>query len=187
MGHRQAERGMTLTELMVVVVILGLLAAAATPMFGRDRSKRSGEDFASQMARDFQRARFQAIAERLPVRAFVFADRVELRSAIQTANLATPPTPATLADPTSRVLMARDRVRVWDVKTAAGAPASAVLGGTDHQIIEWNSIGQARVVNLAGNGIIVYIRNEQTQAASGGRYRIDVAPLTGAVTLANAW
>ena len=178
---------MTLTELMVVVVIIGLLAAAATPMFGRNRSQRTGQEFASHMARDFQRARFQAIAERLPVRAFVFADRVELRSAVATANMAAPPTPATLADPAHRVLMARDQVRVWDVKTAEGAPPSGALSANTHQIIEWNSLGQARVVGLAGNGIFLYIRNEQTQSASGGRYRIDVAPLTGSVTLNNVW
>jgi len=187
MGTRDTDRGMTLTELMVVVVIISLLAAAATPMFARNRSQRTGQEFASQMARDFQRARFQAIADRLPVRAFVFADRVELRAAIAGASPGAPPIPATLGDPTSRVLAAKDRVNVWDVQTGAGAPASKVLSSATHRIIEWNSLGQARVVDLPGAGIFIYVRNEQNQSGALGRYRIEVAPLTGHVSLANRW
>lgn len=178
---------MTLTELMVVVVILGLLAAMARPLFRRDRVARDGREFASVLARTFQRARFQAVAERLPIRAFVFADRVELRSAVPAADPNDPPVPADLGAPITRLVTAKPDVTVWDVKTAVGAPTQLLSTATS-KTIEWNSVGQARVVGVPSNLIVVYIRNAGDGVAVGDRdFRIDVSPLTGSVSLTELW
>ena len=71
---------------MVVLVIIGILASLSVPRFRRDRVTREGFEFANEIARGFQHARYQAIAERLPIRAFVFSDRVEFRSAVPGAT-----------------------------------------------------------------------------------------------------
>lgn len=67
---------------MVVVLMLGILSALAVPTLGRDRSALDGKAFVQTVARDIQRARMAAISERLPVRLFVFQDRIEIRSAV---------------------------------------------------------------------------------------------------------
>ena len=181
---------MTLTELMVVVVIIGILAAASRPMFTRDRVQREGQEFAGQLARDFQRARFTAIAERRPIRAFVFSDRVELRLAVAAADPNDPPAPATLASPIDRLVSAYANVTVWDVKTTAGAPASPLLSAATHKVIEWTSTGTVNMVLPAvpATMVSVYVRNANPGVTTNERsFRIDISPLTGHVSLVEAW
>lgn len=178
---------MTLTELLVVVVILGLLASLTRPLFRRERVTSEGREFAMVLARTLQQARFQAIAERLPVRAFVFSDRVELRTAVASANVNTPPVAATLSAPISRIIRARTGITVYDVKTTAGTP-TVQLGTATNKVIEWNTTGQARVVGATSNFIALYIRNGNVGVSTSARdFRIDIAPLTGAASLSEAW
>lgn len=179
---------MTLTELMVVVVIIGILTAATRPMFTRDRVQREGQEFAAHLARDFQRARFLAIAERMPLRAFIFSDRVEYRMAVANANPTIPPRPAVLSDPILRVLTAREGVTVWDVKTTAGIPATAVLSTATYKIVQFASTGQTTVVGSAATLISIYVRNASRGVTPAERrFRLDVAPLTGHVSLGENW
>lgn len=178
---------MSLTELLVVVVIIGILAAAARPAFRRDRVTGEGKEFATVLSRTLQQARFQAIAERTPMRAFVFSDRVEVRPGVLTSNVNQPPTAATIADPISRVISGRTGVTVYDVKTTAGTP-TVQLSTTTHKIIEWSTTGSARVVGVTSNFIALYIRNTNAGVSTAARdFRIDIAPLTGTPSLSEAW
>jgi prepilin-type N-terminal cleavage/methylation domain-containing protein len=185
---RRLQAGMTLTELMVVLVIIGIAAATARPLMRRDRVKREGREFASQMARDFQRARYTAIAERLPVRAYLFSDRVELKNAILAADPNDPPTLAGAADPSQRVLNADANINVWDVKTDVGVPGSRVLSSATSKILQWDSMGRASLVGGANALIRVYVRNDNPNVGPSDRsYRIDISPLTGHVSFAENW
>jgi prepilin-type N-terminal cleavage/methylation domain-containing protein len=155
--RRRFDAGMTLTELMVVVVIIGLLAAASRPLFTRDRMKRQAREFASQLARDLQRVRFTAIAERLPQRVFIFSDRAEFRSAVPAADVNDPPTAALVSHPTQRVLNAPAAVTVWDVLTTTALPGSAQLTTATQKTINFDTTGVASVVGAAGAQITLKI------------------------------
>jgi prepilin-type N-terminal cleavage/methylation domain-containing protein len=179
---------MTLTELMVVLVIIGILSALALPSFRGDRVSKEGRTFASEVARELQRARYKAVAERLPMRAFVYSDRVEFRSAVAGATPTEAPRAATVADPVERVVQARENVRVYDVVPAMNPPGSAALGTASYKIVEFNTLGAARLVGVVGGAIFAYVRNDDAKVAvTDGRFRIGISPLTGAVSLAEVW
>ena len=121
------------------------------------------------------------------MRAFVFSDRVELRTAVASSNVNTPPRAARISDPISRVIRARTGITVFDVKTTAGTPTVQLSTATS-KIIEWNTTGQARVVGTTSNFIALYIRNGNTGVSLTARdYRLDIAPLSGSVALSEAW
>lgn len=179
---------MTLTELMVVVLIVGVLAAAARPMFRRDRVKREAEQYAAQLARDLQRVRFTAIAERLPQRAFIYSDRVEFRSAVPAADVNDPPTPAATTHPTQRVLTAPTNVTAWEVRTVAGTPTTSSLTTATQRTINFDTTGVASVVGVAGARIAIFVRNANSGVGNAARnFRIDIQPLTGHVRMVDEW
>ena len=181
---RITDAGMTLTEVLVVVVIMGVVAAATRPMFRRDRVAGEGKAFAAQLTREFQRARQDAINTRLGQRAFVFSDRIEIRSAVA----GTPPTAATLTTPIVRSLLARTGVTIWDVTNSTAAPAAAALSTATYKVIEWNTFGQATLVGSVSPAISLFVRNGNTGVAQVNRnYRVDVAGLSGSVSLVELW
>jgi prepilin-type N-terminal cleavage/methylation domain-containing protein len=184
------DAAFTLTELMVVVVIVGVLSALATPYLARDRKAALGSEFASGITRELQRSRVQALAERLPVRAFVFKDRVDLRSWVQGTTPGAAPRAPTVTDPLLKSVKTKTGVDVYDVKaTPTPAPAAAVLTSTSSVQIDFNTLGQAQMVGQPPlTSAYVFIKNSAVRTNHPDAYfRIDVRALTGYVSVRSGW
>jgi prepilin-type N-terminal cleavage/methylation domain-containing protein len=183
------DAGFTLTEVMVVLVIVAVMATIAMPLAGRDKRANQSREYASTLARDLQRTRMLAVSERLPQRAAIYQDRVEFRSGTPGATEATAPTPPSLAMPPRETLPVRPEVSIFAVTGAAAIPGGQVLGTATPVEIEFAPTGSAQLVGAAPlTGAFIYIRHTGLSTTNPYRdFRIDVAPLTGFVQLRDRW
>jgi prepilin-type N-terminal cleavage/methylation domain-containing protein len=184
------EAGFTLAEVMVVVVIVGILSTIATSYLGRDRKAAAGREFANGLTRELQRVHIQALAERLPIRAFIFRNRVELRSWIVAATPGGAPTAPAATAPLLRVITCRPGVDVLDVlTTSTPAPATQLLTTTTSAQVDFNAQGQMQFVGQAlMSGAFVFIKNTDVRSNHPeALFRVDIGSLTGYVTLRIGW
>jgi prepilin-type N-terminal cleavage/methylation domain-containing protein len=184
------QAGFSLTELMVVVALIGILAAIASPYFAKERKSNLGSAFASQVVRELQRVRVQALAERLPIRAFIYKDRVELRSWVAGARPGDPPRAALTSDPLLRKIPAPAGVDVYDVLTTSSpAPGAAVLTTSAAVQVDFNAQGQMQFVGQAPmTPAFVFIQNSNVRPNHPDAYlRVDIRSLTGYVALRTGW
>jgi prepilin-type N-terminal cleavage/methylation domain-containing protein len=182
---RKQDGGFTLTELMVVVVILSLLAALSTPLFRRDNNARKGRSWANIVAQGLQRARFQAMADRANIHVLLYRDHVEMYREDAGAFVLLSST----ASPEANLDTGEPSVAIWDAVTDANLPtgqnadmtgASAPPGGGNKAIdIAFLPLGST----LGNVNWRVYIRNELLPSAhSDASFVINVRGLTGFVS-----
>lgn len=177
-------------ELMVVVVIIAILSAIAAPRFTRDRITQDGRDFVNELTRELQRSRIEAISTRMPIYAFVFSDRVEIRSAKPGGTLVAPVVAPTTADPILRIIRAKNRIVTYDVTNSTAVPTAALTTASSKQIVFSTLgdgyLGPTRPVNPTP--VYLFVENGQAPAAHVEHYyRIDLSALTGYVQLRNGW
>ena len=195
---RKGNAGFTLTEVMVVVVILSILAALSTPLFTRDNNVRKGRGWAKVVAQILQRARFQAMGDRanihvLPYRTHIEVYREELpippATAITYTLISSTPGPygeSTPGAPTIAIWDARnDLTQPGDQNTVLSeAPAVPVSGSVSANDIVFSSLGSTTPFAHWK----IYIRNEllpKNHPDAG--FLINIGGLTGFVSANDHW
>jgi type II secretory pathway pseudopilin PulG len=171
---------------MIVVVIVGILSAAAAPSFTKDNRAREGRELAAGVAREMQKSRVEALSTRLGIRAFVFADRVELRPWIAGATVGAAPRAPTVADPLLRTLSAPEGVTfIGVVGPTSPAPTSGTLSTTAYAEVDFTNQGTAQLIGQPiPTGATIHLRNASLPPNSPDYdYRIDITALTGYVSV----
>lgn len=183
---RAADGGFTLTELMIVVAIMGVMSAMAAPMFTRDNQTDAGRAFAHTVARELQKCRSEAVSSRLNVRAHVFSDRIELRTFKAGATVGAVPVAPALTDPLLGVVRAKDGIVVLNVVAPTDtAPTTEVLTPTKSAIIDFLSRGGTQLVGAPiPTSSTLYVKNKNLPDNSElGAFRVDVAAVTAFVSV----
>jgi prepilin-type N-terminal cleavage/methylation domain-containing protein len=184
--RRRAAAGFTLTELMIVLAIVGVMAAFAAPSFTKDNRARAGRDLASDVARELQKCRSEALSTGLGVRAFVFSDRVELRPYVAGATAGAAPRVPTTADPVLRIINAPAGITFTGVVVSGGAaPVTGTLSATVHADVDFSTQGAAQFVGQAvPTGAIIFLQNANLPTTSDEYdFRIDITALTAYVSV----
>jgi prepilin-type N-terminal cleavage/methylation domain len=184
---RKTDSGFTLTEVMVVVVILSLLAALSTPLFTRDNTARKGRDWAKVVAQILQRARFQAMGDRANIHVLLYRTRVEMYRQNGTGLATTYTLLSTIAGPAADV--PPGTVAIWDARSDGAVPTAKVLADTTVALpvppaprpndIVFTSLGST----MGNANWRVFMRNELLPAINpDASFVINIGGLTGYIS-----
>jgi prepilin-type N-terminal cleavage/methylation domain-containing protein len=193
---RNHEAGFTLTEAMVVVVILSLLAALSVPLFRRDNTARKGRGWAKVVAQGLQRARFQAMGDRAVMHFMLYRDHFELYRE-------DPPSPPTTVNTTFVPLSstagpeanADQTIAIWDAKTDTDPPTAQDSNLTVTPSAPTENMPRANEIVFLPLGSTrnnanwrIYIRNEfLPKGHPDATFVINVRGLTGFVSSNDKW
>ena len=180
--RRSRQAGFTITEMMVVLVIIGVLAAVATPSLTRDSTARKGRDFANIVAQRLQRAHLDAMSLRASHIVQLCTDGTALFNLSVSGSVPI------------RSMSAPPGVAIWDATTSITDPAPTQrglgdTGSSSCKLIYFNPTGNAgistSVADLASWNI--YIRNENLVNPNhpDGGFLISVTGLTAFVSTRN--
>jgi prepilin-type N-terminal cleavage/methylation domain-containing protein len=185
---RKGNAGFTLTEMMVVVTILSLLAALSTPLFTRDNNARKGRDWAKIVAQLLQRARFQAMGDRANIHVVLYRNQVDMyrENPAGTVPLYTllSSTPGPLASGTKIVaiwdaIVNNDTTQPTIQSALLAAPPAVLTTPVPANDIVFTSLGST--VNAANWR--VYLRNELLPSTHpDASFVINVRGLTGFIS-----
>jgi prepilin-type N-terminal cleavage/methylation domain-containing protein len=182
---RRKQAGFTLTETMVVLVIISILAALSTPLLSRDNTARKGRDWAKIVAQTLQRARFQALGDRTTMHVLFYRTHVDIyrQDTPTPVLLTTTPGPAAAGDKT---------VAIWAVQKTGPVPSAAALTDpttppTFSPSLPDNDIAFSLLGSTTDNSTwSIYIRNELLPAGHpDASFLITVSGLTGYISSNN--
>jgi len=180
--RRSRQAGFTITEMMVVLVIIGLLAAVATPSLTRDSTARKGRDFANMVAQRLQRAHLDAMNLRASHIVQLCTDSMALFNLAFSASVPI------------RSVTAPPGVAIWDATTSLTDPAPTQrglgdTGSSSCKVIYFNPTGNAGVSTSAADlaSWNIYVRNENLVNPNhpDGGFLITVTGLTAFVSTRN--
>ena len=195
---RKHDAGFTITELMVVVVIISLLAAVSTPLFSRDNNARKGRDWAKVVAQLLQRARFQAMGDRADIHVLLYRGHVDTWRKEQTGKytlLSSVQGPAAYDTTTTTKTVAIWEALVNDLTTlptGPNVPTGATLAESPapttlpagHDIV-FTSVGSATTSTDTTTPVTwrIFLRNELLPSGHpDSSFVINVTGLTGFIT-----
>jgi Tfp pilus assembly protein FimT len=173
---------------MIVVVIIGVMSAIATPLLNRDDYTNDGRAFTFDVARELQKCRSEAVSSRLAIRAFVYSNRVDLRPYKAGATPGAAPTAPVEGDPMLRSVPAKNNIVVLNVVGSGdAAPTGPVLSATKSAQIDFYSTGGAQLVGgPVPTSPVIYIQNGDLPSNSKDfAFRVDVNALTAFVSARN--
>jgi Tfp pilus assembly protein FimT len=175
---------------MVTLVILGAAAAATGPSLGRQSAAERGRSYAEEVTDVLQRARMEAVSTRLPRYAFIYSDRVEIRSAKPGVTPLAAPVAPTAADPVLYTVRSRAGVNGMDVKGTTGSASAQLATSTAKQVV-FNTLGAGYIgptPPVAPAPVYIFISNDTVAASHPDRQlRVDVAPVSGQISLRRGW